>query len=428
MARGARTLISVSRLLTAATFVACAQTAAQAQQAVLAPLTMNQAVTEAIDHNLTLLAQRFNVTVADAAIQTASLRPNPVLTVSAMRPDQALFAAGSTTRDETVRTDWVFERGGKRSDRIEQATLAKTSAELNVLDATRTLVLDVEGAFVEVQVAKLNLALAEQNLAAFNDLVGINVERVRTGDLAGVELSRSQLAMLQFQNDVAQQQTHLAIARNRLSMLIGRGPAGAGLDVTGELRRDPQRRDLDELRRVALERRPDVQAARTEQARSAADLRLQLANGKVDLTLSGEYHRQEGPLTSGNAGLASMSVPLPIFSRNQGEIARAHAAQQQTEASLRALEANVTTEVGNAYAEYSSASAVVDRIERDMLTRAQDVRTTTEYAYRRGEASFVELLDAVRAFNDTMQSYNDARAQYARSLYALESTSGQVNP
>ncbi len=122
------------------------------------------------------------------------------------------------------------------------------------------------------------------------------------------------------------------------------------------------------------------------------------------------------------------STPLPIFNRNQGEIARAQVQQQQLETRTRALETDVAGEVANACAEYEAAREIVDTIERQMLAQARDVRTTTEYSYRRGEASFVEFLDAVRAFNDTTQSYNQARADYARSLYTLDSIAGKVHP
>jgi cobalt-zinc-cadmium efflux system outer membrane protein len=167
---------------------------------------------------------------------------------------------------------------------------------------------------------------------------------------------------------------------------------------------------------------------RTDQARSAADLRLQLANGKIDYTVSAEYHRQQGAEIRGNAYGVFFSAPLPIFNRNQGEIARAQAQQRQLETKTRALETDISNEAANAYAQYTAARDIVDTIERQMLGQARDVRTATEYSYRRGEASLVEFLDAVRAFNETMQSYNEARADYARSLYTLEAISGKVNP
>ena len=83
----------------------------------------------------------------------------------------------------------------------------------------------------------------------------------------------------------------------------------------------------------------------------------------------------------------------------------------------------------NTYQQYATAKDLLESIERDLLNQARDVRQITEYSYRRGEASFVEFLDAQRAFNDTMQGYNEARAEYARSLYLIDSISGKaVNP
>jgi cobalt-zinc-cadmium efflux system outer membrane protein len=387
-------------------------------------ITVEQAVSEAIDRNLNLLAERFNLAVADAAVITAGLRPNPVVTASVMRPDQSLVDAGISPYEQVFRTDYVLERDGKRERRLDQAALARSVTALQLANTTRTLRLDVQSAFVDVQLAQRELALAEENLSAFNNVVQVNSERVRTGDLAAVELSRSTLAALQFANDVRQRDTRLHEAKNRLSSLIGRGPGGDALQATGDLRKESPSIDFESLRRQALDARPDIRALRADQARSAADARLQLANGAIDYTISGEYHRQEGSVTRGNSYGLFFSAPLPLFSRNQGEIARARVQQQQAQAKVRALEQDVALEAANAYAEYVASRDIVETIETRMLTPATDVRATTEYAYRRGEATFVEFLDAVRAYNDTMQSYNEARAEYARSLYTFDALTG----
>jgi cobalt-zinc-cadmium efflux system outer membrane protein len=428
MIRG-RPFIQAVLIAAAATATVRAQeTRAASPQAGPDPaLTIEQAVRAALDRNMNILVERFNLKVADTAIVTASLKPNPVVTVDVVRPDRALADAGVSPYEQVFRTDYVLERGGKRERRVDQATLSKSIAELQLLNTTRSLMLDVQSAFTDVQLAKLNLALARDNLEAFNNVVQINTERLRTGDLSQVELSRSRLAALQFQNDVRQQDAKLLVARNRLSALLGRAP-DASLDVVGDIRKDQQAIEYDTLRRQALERRPDLRAARTDQARSVADLRLQLANGKIDYTVSGEYHRQEGTDVRGNSYGLFVSAPLPIFNRNQGEIGRAQVQQEQLRTKVQALEHDISSEVANAYAQYSATRDIVDTIEQQMLTQAQDVRTATEYSYRRGEASFVEFLDAVRAYNETMQSYNGARADYARSLYTLDAISGKVNP
>ncbi len=409
----------------AAMMVAAGAGHAAAQAAAPRPITIDQAISEALDHNLSLLAERYNVSVAQAAVVTAGLRPNPVVTLSVMRPDAPLVDAGLGMNDGGVRTDYVIERGGKRERRVEQASLARSVAELQLLDTTRRLVLDVETAFADVQLAKLDLALAQENLSTFNNVVTINAERVRTGDLAQVELSRSRLAALQFENDVQQQSVRLDIARSHLALLLGRQSSNP-LDVTGDLRRDTTMFDRTALQAQALEQRPDLRAARSDQARSTADLRLQLANAKIDFTVSGEYHRQQGGGLTGNAYGLFFSAPLPIFNRNQGEVARAQTQQAQLDARTRALESGITADLDAAFAQYASARQIVERIERDMLAQAREVRTTMEYSYRRGEASLVELLDAVRAFNDTTRSYNEARADYARSLFTLDALSGKV--
>jgi cobalt-zinc-cadmium efflux system outer membrane protein len=393
-----------------------------------AVLTIDAAVREAIDHNLTLVAERYSVSVANARVVTAGLRPNPVLTVSAMFPSSEVFDNAVSPREQIAHVDVPIERGGKRDRRVDVAQAAKSVAELQLVNTIRQLVLDVQGACVDVVQANQNLALARESLDAFNALVQVNTERVRTGDLSQVELSRSRLAALQFQNDVRQQQAKLIVAQSRLRTLLGRTGMDP-IDVDGELRRDATSIDRDAVRQVALTHRPDLEALRRDQARSTADVRLQMAQGKVDFTLSGEYHHQVQPIPEPNGASGGLygvflSSPLPFFNRNQGEIARAELEEKQAAARITAYEAQVRTEVDAAYEAYTAARDVVSTIEAQMLTRARDVRTTTEYSYRRGEASFVEFLDAVRTFNDTMQSYNGARADFARSLYTLDASAG----
>ena len=401
----------------------CARIGAQA------PITIDDAVRLALESNPNLAAERLNVQVAQTAVQTASLRPNPVLTASLSRPEAALVDAGISPDEEIVRGDFVFEGGGKRGRRIEQATLAKSVSELQVQNTARQLMLDAERAFIDVQAAKANVDLARDALKAFNDIVDLNATRVRAGDLAAVELSRTRLAALQVENDVREQESKLRVAQNHLSLLIGRGPDGSSLEIAGDFRRPPPDVDYATLLRRALEARPDLQALKADQARSTADVRLQIANGRIDYTVSAEYHRQSSSAISGNAYLFALSVPVPVFNRNQGEVARAQVQVTQAEARVRALEHDVSDEVSSVYAEYALARDTLANIEGRMLADARAVHGVTDYSYRRGEASLIELLDAQRAFDDTMRSYTDARAQFARSAYALDAlTNGGIHP
>src|SRR5215468_1821851 len=200
--------------------------AAQAQQT--APVTISQAVQEAVERNLALLAERYNLNIADARTITARLRPNPVL--SLYTDLQPWLGSGATLLNQSgppeygIRTDFILERGEKRRYRIEVAEQEKAVAQLQLLNTMRALALEAQNAFVEVLLAKETLALAERNLASFHKIVEINTERVRVGDLSQVELLRTQLAELLFNNAEIQAQSRLRIAKQRLQLLMGRTP------------------------------------------------------------------------------------------------------------------------------------------------------------------------------------------------------------
>ncbi len=416
--------------------ILCAHLAAGQQATPSQPppdrVTIDQAVKEAVENNLGLLAERYNVSIAEARIITARLRPNPVLTVDGDYLD--VLGTGFDKENQagpsefSMRTDFILERGGKRERRIEVAENARAVAQLQLLNTTRTLLMDVQSAFIDVLLAKESLTLARENLKAFESIVEVNSSRVRSGDLAKVELVRSQLAALQFHNAVRQAESKLRVASNRLQSLMGRKSLSPNFDVAGDLRRETGPITVEEVRARALQLRPDLQALSRDQARSQADLRLQIAQGKVDYTVGTQYHRQFANAQGNSLGIF-FSAALPVFNRNQGEIERARREEQQIQARIRALQKDINTEVQNAYQQYSTAKDLLESFEKDMLAQAREVRETTVYSYRRGEASFVELLDAQRAFNDTMQGYNESRAEYARSLYLIDSISGKaVNP
>jgi len=392
-------------------------------------ITLEQAVGEALQKNLALLAERANIAIAEARLITARLRPNPVFSAGGDHLDllgtgfNEFNAAGPA--EFSLRTDFIHERGGKRRSRVEVAQTSLSVAELEFLNAVRCLRLEVQSAFVDALLARENLALARQNLESFNRIVDINTVRLKAGDLAEVELIRSRLAALQQANAVRRAEIALHSALIKLQSLMGRTRFTAEIQVAGELRRDGAVPDLEALRQTALENRPDLRALRRDAERAAAALRLELARGKVDFTYGTEYRRQQGLAGTGNMLGFFFSAPLPVFDRNQGEIERARQEQRQTELRIRALEASIAAELENAYQQFAASRSLLERIETRMLTQAREVREIIEYSYRRGEASLLELLDAQRAFNDTMQAYNEARAEYARNLYLLEALAGK---
>ena len=393
-------------------------------------LTLDQAIDEAIAKNLNLIAERYNLSVAEARIITARLRPNPIFTAEGDHLDLLGTGYNHTNNagppEFSVRTDFLLETGSKRDRRIAVAENNREVIQAQLQNTIRELILNVQNGFVDVLQARDNLNLARENLGAFNQIVAINEARARAGDLSDVELLRSQLAQLQFENSVRQAELHLTTAQQKLRLLIGRNPDALPVAAVGELRRDTALVSRESLTEQALQLRPDLQAIALDQARSAAELKLQIAVGKVDYLVGSEVRRQQGLAGKGNSLGFFITTTLPVFNRNQGEIERARQEQQQLTARYSALQATVENEIDTAYAQYEITRNTVDRIESTMLNKARDVRQITEYSYRRGEATFVEFLDATRAYNDTIQSYNDARADYARALYLIDSVSGKV--
>ena len=391
-------------------------------------VNLEQAIQEALAKNLNLAAEKLNVGVAEAREITARLRPNPVLTVSG----QSLNLLGADYSPNTplgpnqlnIHTDFPIERGHKREERIAVAKQEKSLVELGVREVMRQVIASVQSAFVDVQQAKESLKLAQENLKSLDSVVAINEARLKSGDLAQVELDRSRVAALQYRAAALQAGLQLDQARTQLQQIMGRRQKLPDFDVAAEARSGPVAESPEQLTRIALTRRPDYLADQQTQARSRADLRLQLANGKVDYTIGTEYTRQSAWGISGNSLGLYFSVPLRIFNKNQGEIARAQREILLAGARAEALESAIQTEVERAYRQYTVSRQLLISVEADMITKAKSVRDTTDYSYRRGEASLVEFLDAQRAFNDAMQTVNDARANYSRSLYLIDTVSG----
>jgi outer membrane protein, heavy metal efflux system len=416
-----------SRVLTTLAMVLLWSGASRAQEKPqpFQTLTVEQAVEEAVRRNLSLLVEQANLTVAESAVLTARLRPNPVLSASADSLDvlgtgfDEVNQAGPP--EYAVRVDVPIERAHKRDYRIEVADDAHRLAEARVADVIRRLKLDVTIASIDVLEAKAKLQLARDNLQALERLVEINERRLTSGAIAPLEVNRSRVAMLQYRGNAKLAGLALAEARLKLLPLLGRKPDERPVDIDDRLTLTPPAAppDLPSLQTAALSARPDLLAVQRDQARTQADLRLQVAQGKVDYTLGAEYRRQQGVNGRGNMLGLFVSVPLPVFNRNQGEVARATAEHEKTNRSLAAVEADIAGEVASAYEEFNSARELLIDIERDLLKPTTDVRDGTTYVYQAGASSLLEVLDGQRAYNDTMDTYFTAQASYRRALAKL---------
>jgi outer membrane protein, heavy metal efflux system len=346
-------------------------------------LTMAQAIDEALRHNLSLLAERSQLTIAEAQMVGARLRPNPVVSFSADHLDvlgTGFDEANNGGPPEIAwRIDVPFERGGKRDARVALASIIRSAAEAQFADAVRTLSQDVTLACIDVLAAEATRALAADTLRTYEDLARVNRARVTAGSIAPFEAMRSEVAMLQFRATVVRADLEVAAARAKLRTLLGR-PAGDPLEIadgiadTSATIAAPDGLALESLTVAAMAARPDLQSLQLAQARSVADLRLQEALGRVDYTVGAEYRRQQGVAGRSNSLGVFLSAPLPISNRNQGEIARAGAEREQADRLIAARKAQIAADVRSALHEYETTRDLVAAIERDLLTPAAHAR------------------------------------------------------
>ena len=311
---------------------------------------------------------------------------------------------------------------------METASFDKQIAAVRLLDSVRKLKLDVASACIDVIEAKAKLALALDNLRTFEDLVRLNQTKVNSGSIAPQELTRSRVAMLQFRNSVKRAELELLTTKTKLQNLLGRRSPIDNFDVEGELAVPLYAGQIDPLalEQRAFTARPDVQTQQRTQARSQSELKLQLAQAIIDYTLGVEYRRYATNVqSSSNYAGVFLSVPLPVFSRNQGEIARVRSEQDQLAKQVTAIRAQVATEVKAAYQEIRSTRDLLQSIEADLLEPARQARDNAAYIYKAGATTLVELLDAQRAFNETMQSYYEAQGAYRRAAFRLNNSVGE---
>ena len=245
----------------------------------LTRVTMDDAVRLAIERNQSLTAQRLTIEASKADEITAGLKPNPGLSVgldglTPFSPGQMTpgFLKDAVTYSGSL--SYLFERGGKRGQRIVAAQDTTDVTSKTVLDAERQLRFQTEQAFIDVLLAKSVLDLVQENLKSFSDVVDINQQRVTSGDLAEGEFYKISLQKLQFEQDVSAAEVGLVQARASLRQLVGFDTVTEDFDVVGDLAYVKREASLDDLRQQALVSRADLLAAQSSvrQARDAAVL------------------------------------------------------------------------------------------------------------------------------------------------------------
>ena len=405
---------------------AYAQTAAPTSGPV--KITLDDAIQLALQHNHNLLAQRTTVLQNQAEEITANLRPNPTFLADAQflpvfQPNKFSEDYIDTTAQFDAGLSYLFERGKKRQHRLQAARDVTEQSRFTVIDNERNLIFLVASQFISVQLAESTIDLAAQDLKSFQNTVDISQERYRAGDISEVDFLKIKIQLLQFQTDMSQAQLAKVQALASLRQSLGYESVQADYDVAGAFDYTPVTITLEDLQLKSIADRPDLRAARQGVVAANSQYQLQKAIGKVDPTGTVDYSH-----TSGASTLSFFfSVPLPIFNRNQGEIARAQYAITQAQELERATSDLVMTDVVNAYEGVRTNDQIVTLYRSGYLKEAQDSRDISEYAYKRGAASLLDFLDAERSYRATELAYRQALASYLTAVEQLREAVGTRN-
>lgn len=391
-------------------------------------ISLNDAIQLALTHSPTLKAARTQVPQSQAQEVTANLRPNPTLAwdsqflplfhlstfTSDILNDQAQFDMG---------VGYLFERGRKRQNRLQAARDQTAVTRSQVIDAERSLQLTVAQDFIAVLQAESNLALAQDDLKSYQETVSISEQRYKAGDISEADYLKIKLQLLQFQTDVSAAQLARKQALVTLRQQIGYDAIPADYDVEGDLAYQPLALNLDDLKALALRTRPDLQAAQFGVTAAQSQYRLAKANGKQDLSTTFNFSHVSGTST----GAFFFNIPLPIFNRNQGEIQRTQFAITQSQAQATAASQTVLTDVTNAYEAVQSNTDVVKLYTSGYLDNARQSRDITQYAYQKGAATLLDLLDAERSYRATELAYRSALASFMNAVEQLRAAVGTRN-
>jgi outer membrane protein, heavy metal efflux system len=399
------------------------QTLAQKPGAVT--ITLDDAIQMALEHNHNLLAARTTIQQSQAEETTANLRPNPVLLgdtqfLPIFEPSQFNSNYIDNTAQFDLGVSYLFERGKKRQHRLQAAKDQTAVTRSQVADNERSLTFSVASDFINVELAESTLELANQNLKGFQNTVEIGESRYKAGDISEDDLLKIKLQLLQFQTDVSAARLARVQGLSDLRQLLGYESISAEYDVAGAFDYQPVKGNLEDFQAKALQTRPDLRAAQKGVTAANSQFQLQKSIAKKDVTGQVSYTHL-GDIN--NISLFGQ-IPLSIFDRNQGEIARTGFAITQAQEQEKFASGQVLTDVRDALENLRSNDQIVGLYRSGYLDQARQSRDISEYSYRHGAASLLDFLDAERSYRATELAYRQALASYLIALEQLREAVG----
>ena len=380
--------------------------------------------------NPILRAGQIGVDESKAQEITAFLRPNPNFALSTDGTQLARYHGvwqPFTGTQFSTNIGYLHERQHKRELRLESQQKATGIAVFGRADLERTLVFTLRMAFVQTLQEKAILDLAKENLSYYDHVLDVNRERFKAGAISRVDLDRLELQRMQYESDLQVAEESLETAKIQLLMLLNDRTPVDQFDVTGAFEFSSQIASLVEVRQIALDNRPDLKAALQAVEKAKTDHRLAVANGSTDPTFSSWYTYNpsfNNPNDHQTLG-ASISIPLRIFDRNQGEKLRTQLDIDRSTKLAAAAKAQVFSDVDSAYATVTSTVTLLQPYKARYLEMALRVRDTIAFSYEHGAASLLDFLSAQAEYRTVQVNYLNLVASYMNAANHLNLATGR---
>jgi len=394
---------------------------AQAQQ----PLTWDQVKAKFELANPTLQADALNVDEMKAEEITAFLRPNPQFTLSedgtSIAPSHGVWAPLKGT-DEQPNFSYLHERDHKRELRLKVAQQGTQIAQSQHDDLDRTLVFTLRSAFIQTLQAKTVVKMAQEDLEYYDHIIQISRDRFNAGDIAQIDLDRIELLRVQYESEIQTALVNLRTSKIQLLQLLNDRTPVEQFDVSGPFDFSDNLMPLEDFRKIALDERPDLRAAIQSLQQADSAHKLAEANGSTDPTFGAWYtHNSSNNNPNGINTLGlSVSIPLRIFDKNQGEKQRTQIDIGRNQQLTDAARAQVFSDVDSAYAQVESNIALLKPYKAKYNDQATRVRDTVTYSYQHGGASLMDMLNA-------QSDYRTVQLAYLQLIGAYLTAAGQLN-
>ena len=375
--------------------------------------------------NPTLKADAMTVDEMKAQEITAYLRPNPQFTLSTDGTQVNRYnGVWTPTRGTEVspNVSYLHERDHKRELRLEAAKEGTQITASEHQDLERNLLFNLRSAFVQTLEAKTVLEMAKEDLDYYDHIIQISRDRFNAGDIAQIDLDRIELLRVQYEAEIQSAIVNLRTAKIQLLQLLDDHTHVEQFDVTGPFDFSEDLKPLEDFRQIALDGRPDLRAALEALKQADTNHKLAIANGSTDPTLSGWYTYNpsfNNPNDHQTIGL-SVSIPLRIFDKNQGEKQRTQIDIGRNQQLTEASRAQVFSDVDTAYAEVESNIALLKPYKAKYNDQARRVRDTVTYSYEHGGASLMEFLNA-------QSDYRTVQLAYLQLIGTYLTAAGQLN-